>query len=197
MNQYVDNILHAFASLDDDHQQLQRIAMLSPELGWVEDGDIDAMLNSLRELGPGISPPVFDRGLEIVIGRLGRMASEAENPATHPERISAIEHLYRALPREARARNYLLNWLASINTRPSLDRFGELIVDDPPLCPHTVVVAFAPLVQFQRGFHVEAVFPKLLGGLQHPGVAAAILDVANFVTRENHTDRRKDDSIDR
>ncbi|MGI9519486.1 MAG: HEAT repeat domain-containing protein [Pirellulaceae bacterium] len=189
MNQYVDNILHAFASLDDDHQQLQRISMLSPELGWVDDRDIDSMLDSLCELGPGISPPVFDRGLEIVLGRLTRMAGEADNPAAHPERIDAIEKLYRVLPAEARSRNYLLNWQASMNTRESLERFGDLIIDDPPLCPQSIVVAFAPLVQHHRPFDVDAVFPNLLGGLQHPGVAAAILDVANFVTRQKYTDR--------
>ncbi len=189
MNQYVDNILHAFASLDDDHEQLRRISMLSGELGWADEREIDAMLNSLRELSPGISPAVLDRGLEIVIGRLARMANESESPCDDSARIAAIQALYRALPDESRTRNYLLNWLAGINSQASLDKFADLLIDQPPLCPHSIVVAFAPLVQHQRRFDVDAVFPKLLGGLQHPGVAAAILDVANFVTRQQHTDR--------
>lgn len=188
MNQYVDNILHAFAKLDDDNQQLQRIRTLAPELNWVDDVDIDQMLESLAELSGGVSPNIMDRGLEIIIRRLTETTDvdgESETPGDDPRRLNAISKLYVAVPPEARSRNYLLNWLATIGSEASLLRFSQLCIEAPPTCPSSIVVAFAPLLQHNRTFQVEYVFPELLGGLQHPSIAAAILDLANFVTREN------------
>ncbi len=195
MNQYVDNILHAFAQLDDDNQQLQRIQTLAPELNWVEDADIDQMISSLAELAGGISPNILDRGLEIVVRRLGRNAAEnlaspdkpgidAPNPHDDPRRLKAIRKLYLALPSEARSRNYLLNWLATVTSEAALLEFCQLCIEAPPTCPSSIVVAFAPLLQHNKPFETSYLFPELLGGLQHPSIAAAILDLANFVTRE-------------
>ena len=192
MNQYVDNILHAFAQLDDDNQQLQRIRTLSPELNWAEEADIDELLTNLAELSGGVSPNIMDRGLEIVIHRLSQNTANDETGIGHaddPRRIKAISKLYMAIPPETRARNYLLSWLATINTESSLLRFCQLCIEAPPTCHNSIVVAFAPLLQFQRSFQIGHVFPELLGGLQHPAIAAAILDLANFVTREKRVDR--------
>ncbi len=189
MNQYVDNILHAFAQLDDDSQQLQRIRTLAPELNWAEEADIDQLLSNLAELSGGISPNIMDRALEIVLRKLSQDSLESAGEATlaaadDPRRLKAISKLYVAMPAESRARNYLLNWLASMNTEASLLRFSQLCIEAPPTCPHSIVVAFAPLLHHQRRFDAEHLFPELLGGLQHPSVAAAILDLANFLTRE-------------
>ncbi len=102
--------------------------------------------------------------------------------------MSVIARLYRTLPANSRTRNYLLNWLASLNTNETLNLFSELIVEEPPTCEATLVMAFAPLVQRDHEFEIAALFPQILGGLQHPGVAAAILDLANFVTREQRVE---------
>ena len=192
MNQYVDNILHAFAQLDDDSQQLQRIQTLAPELGWVDDQDIDQMLSGLAGLAGGIPPNILDRGLEIVIHQLSQNAAEDEGgpsqPQDDPRRINAITKLYMAVPADARARNYLLSWLASISTEASLLRFTQLVVESPPSCHNSIVIAFAPLLQHNKPFATEYLFPELLDGLQHPSVAAAILDLANFLTREGRVE---------
>ena len=187
MNQYVDNILHAFAQLDDDNDQLQRIQTLAPELNWVEPADIDALLINLAELSGGISPNILDRGLEIVVGRLSRQSATAQpddQPLDVSSLVQAISQLYLAILPESRGRNYLLGWLANMNRAKSLDRFVDLILESPPTCPNSIVMAFAPLLKVNNDVPIDHLFPKLLGGLQHRSVAAAILDLANFLTRE-------------
>src|SRR6185437_13231302 len=61
-----------------------------------------------------------------------------------------------------------------------------LIVADPPGRPQDAALAFVPL--FQRRNNAAAVpFPRLLDGLEHPAIAAAVLDLANYLSREGLT----------
>ena len=118
MNQYVDNILQAFDQLESDPQQLQRIQTLAPELSWVEEQDIDQMLVTLSEMAAGIPANMLDRGLEILVHQLSRQDPEVMGDSGQanddPRRINAVSQLYVNLPADARARNYLLGWLAKI-----------------------------------------------------------------------------------
>ena len=192
MNQYVDNILQAFDQLESDPQQLQRIQTLAPELSWVEEQDIDQMLATLSEMAAGIPANMLDRGLEILVHQLSRQDPEVMGDSGQanddPRRINAVSQLYVNLPADARARNYLLGWLAKIGTEASLLRFTQLVVESPPTCHNSIVVAFAPLLQHQVTFPADYLFPEILRGLQHPSVAAAILDLANFLTREDRVE---------
>ena len=202
MNQYVDNILHAFALLADDHDQLQRISTLAAELEWADEESIVTLLDQLAQLALSISPVVLDRGLEVVLQKLAKNP-DANTPATEvniaeePSRmdltslpmLEAISDLYNAIPAETRARNYLLNWLAKNDSVVALNKFAELIVADPPTCETSIVVAFAPLLKRDRSFPVDALFPELFSALQHRSVAAAILDLANYVTRTGRVER--------
>lgn len=188
MNQYVDNILHAFALLADDPDQLQRIGALSGELEWADPQSVAEMLGGMANLAPGISPPILDRGAEIVVQKMARSAEGPESAGGTSDCLAGIAGLYRTLESSARTRNYLLNWLARINSRESLELFARLVSGDPPTCEKTIVMAFAPLVRFNHAFAADALFPEILGGLQHPSVAAAILDLANFLTREGRVE---------
>ncbi len=202
MNQCVDNVLHAFALLADDHDQLKRISTLAAELEWADEDDVVTLLGQLAQLAPSINPTVLDRGLEVILQRLtkrtasGPLAAETIAANEHlradvasPEILDVISELYNAIPAETRTRNYLLNWLAQSDSAPPLNKFAELMVADPPTCETSIVVAFAPLLRRDRNFPVEVLFPNLLGALQHRTVAAAILDLANFVTRIGRVDQ--------
>ncbi len=91
--------------------------------------------------------------------------------------------LYRHLGPPSTARAYLLCLLTGARTPSALAAFTELIVADPPRDPTFVAAAFGPLFQ-HRDYDPASLFPALLDGLKHVSLAAAILDLSNFVTRE-------------
>src|SRR5688572_33224725 len=65
----------------------------------------------------------------------------------------------------------------------ALDRLAEVLVDDPPEDDSAAMQLAAPLFQERRA-EAAALFPRLFGALAHPSVAAPVLDLANFLTRE-------------
>jgi hypothetical protein len=98
------------------------------------------------------------------------------------DHLPAIERLYRGLGRQSGARTQLLAWLAQGGSE-ALALLRELMVSDPPDDDTQIVQALAPLFQRRRG-EVAALFPELLDALAHPAVAAPVLDLANYLTRE-------------
>jgi hypothetical protein len=95
------------------------------------------------------------------------------------ERIAAT---YRKLGAPNRMRHHLLRLLASDGRPAALTAFVELVSADPPASANDAALAFAPLLR-ERFVAAEALFPKLLGCLEHPATAALTLDLANFFVR--------------
>ena len=65
----------------------------------------------------------------------------------------------------------------------SLSELAELLATAPPQDDSDVMQLLAPLFQ-QRRQEAAELFPALFGALAHPSVAAPVLDLANFLTRE-------------
>jgi hypothetical protein len=65
----------------------------------------------------------------------------------------------------------------------SLTELAELLATAPPQDDSDVMQLLAPLFQ-QRRQEAAELFPALFGALAHPSVAAPVLDLANFLTRE-------------
>lgn len=191
MNQYVDNLIDAFRRLSDDPDQLARIETISTELDWIDDEAAAHLLAGIAgHARDDRGAHVAERAIEIVLQRLTRRGpggKPAADRAVSPDLAIQIDSLYRRLPSASRARNYLLGWLARTATADSLNLFARLIVDDPPTCPASIVLAFAPLLQKNVSWKVDDLFPALLGGLSHPNVAAAILDLANYAVRSGRS----------
>lgn len=66
----------------------------------------------------------------------------------------------------------------------ALAELAELLATDPPQDDSDVMQLLAPLFQ-QRRREAAELFPALFGALAHPSVAAPVLDLANFLTREH------------
>lgn len=64
----------------------------------------------------------------------------------------------------------------------SVRKLAARIAIHPPTEPNDVALAFRPLFQ-SRDYNIDDVFPALFAGLEHSSVAAAILDLANHLTR--------------
>jgi hypothetical protein len=113
--------------------------------------------------------------------RLDRKA--AEGKALGPDSLGRIIDLYGALRRSAVHRGPLLALLAKAADAQSLAALAELAATDPPREPREVAVAVAPLFQLSR-YDPRPLFPRLLDALAEPAWAAAVLDLANFLTSQ-------------
>lgn len=92
--------------------------------------------------------------------------------------------LYRQLEPTGHARTQLLAWLATCRQPLPLATLADLLAESPPTDGHAVATLLSPLFQ-RRDYDPRPLFPRLLDGLAHASAAAAILDLANFVTREH------------
>jgi hypothetical protein len=116
------------------------------------------------------------------------MNSEREEPIAAQGSIDDIERRYRQLGAANRTRYQLLQSLAGRNEPDALAKFVELVISDPPGDQKEALLAFVPLFQ-RREYPVSALFPRLLDALEQPTLAAVVLDLANYVTREQITPR--------
>lgn len=96
--------------------------------------------------------------------------------------VDKIVRLYRELDPVGDTRYGWLRLLAAERTPEALTRFAELVADDPPSGDTEVVLCFAPLLRPGR-YNAAALFPRLLKALEHPHVAAVLLDLCNYLTR--------------
>ena len=91
--------------------------------------------------------------------------------------------LYRRLAPASQARHELLAALANSGRSEAPAAFAELIVADPPARSQDAALAFVPWFQGQK-HAAPRLFPRLLDALEHPSIAAVVLDLANFLTRQ-------------
>jgi hypothetical protein len=115
--------------------------------------------------------------------------------------IGPVVSLYQQLGGAPLSRGHLLALLAASSEPPVLRAMVELLIAAPPADDALVVQALAPLFRRgtttaqqaaapqrpgtpQRAFPAEVLFPRLFDALAHPQLAAPVLDLANFLTRE-------------
>jgi len=152
-------------------------------VAWLDQtSDVEAQ-QVLAVLGGqlGVPNPAQDRLLGAafrrLIGNPSLFADELDGAA-----LASLITLYRQLGSQSSSRHHLLQWLAMRADR-TLGVFTEVIVEDPPSVPTEVLVVFAPL--FQRdALDPSLLFPRLLDALSNPVVAASVIDLANFFTRQ-------------
>jgi len=148
-------------------------------------GEIDQLLDALTH-----SPPPADRADDPLLAetlsnlqqRFHAQAGGSPSISLPEETGRRMASLYRHLGASCTARRHLLAMLAASTTSENLARFAELTADDPPSGQTEAALTFVPLFQ-RRDFDPADLFPRLLDGLAHAGVAAPILDLANHLTR--------------
>lgn len=159
---------------------------------WVAELDAPQLAEFLRGVAELPLPldPAADRLLAAwlsaaVQARRQRLAAQPArgDRGRSDESTTPIERLYLALGTSSHGRSQLLAWLAVGGSTDELRLLARLLVADPPAGDDDVVQALAPL--FQRpSAELAAMFPDLLGALAHPPLAAPVLDLANFLTRQ-------------
>jgi hypothetical protein len=163
-------------------RSLKRAAWVA-ELG---SSQFEELLRGASELPLPLAPQA-DRLLSVWLASAfqARRKQVRSVLATEESRgiYSAIESVYRRLPPTSHARGQLLAWLAARAEASDLDLLGRLLVEDPPEDDQDVMQSLAPLFQDRRA-QAAALFPRVLDALGHSVLAAPVLDLANFLTRE-------------
>ncbi len=166
---------------------LHRAARRAPWVAELTPAQLAELLTAIAQLPMPLSLAA-DRLLAnwlVMAVQARRKAVELRKDAAagSTQTIQAVESLYRNLQAASRSRGQLLAWLATGGSAGELALFGGLLLEDPPLDDQDVVQALAPLFQRQRS-QAALLFPRLLNAISSPALAAPILDLANFLTRE-------------
>lgn len=154
---------------------------------WLADAPADERAlfwNQLAEL-PMPLAPAADTLLKQAAGELvqrWRTPKSTIAPLEASE-IPTLAILYGKLGEFSSARADLLAALTLSDNEASLTQAVELLVSDPPQSDHDLARAVSPLFR-KRGIRAELLFPRLLNALSHPTLAAAVLDLANYLTRQ-------------
>lgn len=135
-------------------------------------------------------PPAAAEEAALLEAALGQFVGRQHGPPggrpgaeLDADAAQAIAQLYRHWGRDCQARTPLLAWLAACHGRSALTTLVELLAEDPPRDERVVAAILSPLFQ-RKGYDPDVLFPRLLDGLVHASAAAAIMDLANFVTRK-------------
>ncbi|HTN75677.1 MAG TPA: HEAT repeat domain-containing protein [Pirellulaceae bacterium] len=150
------------------------------------DDDVNAMLAALAALDSAEQ----QRALPLITAIVEQLAQRARLLARErgPIALSTVDRqriakLYNDLQSTSRVAWALLGWLAALRSAPALTLFVELLVASPPADSPQLVAVLGPL--FQRlDYDAGALFPALLDALAHKHLASAVLDLANYLTRE-------------
>lgn len=158
---------------------------------WLSDWSSEQLAEWLAAI-VAIPPPLTEAADKLLTTWLAAAVVEqrrrlrAGQQTTEPPAavlLPAIEQLYDALGAESKSRGPLLAWLANSTEEDALELLARLLIEDPPSDEADMVQALAPLFQHRRK-EAPALFPQLLAALAHPALAAPVLDLANFLTRE-------------
>ncbi len=167
----------------------QQRAVSIQRSGWISDATNAEVLALCRELIECGQKCVSLSGefLEILFSRLVSLAAERADTFDSvlcPQMAS----VYQILGKDCPGRHFLLLALSKSGTAIALKTFVELIVNEPPEQDTAVVQVFTPLFHKDL-FDENAVFPRLLDGLSHVQLAAPVLDLANYLTREGFVEK--------
>lgn len=124
-------------------------------------------------------------GLFSAAARNRVVGDAVETPAGREQRVERLCQLYLHLGSDHPARFWLLILLAQGGTAEELQGFSEMIVTAPPTDPNQAAAAFSLLFRLPEP-EPAALFPRLLDGLGERSVATPILDLANYLTRNEH-----------
>lgn len=187
MHEQLEQLLHDlanFAELGADaradcRRRAARVALESDE-------DAESFLSALNGIAESRSDePALRNDQTLWSALLGAVHRALAQPTAHvqAETVRRATSLYQWLGADSQARHLLLACLAASDRRDALAAFAELVVADPPARPQDAALAFVPLFQ-RRDDAAASLFPRLLDALEHPAVAAVILDLANFLCRQ-------------
>ncbi len=180
-NPRVSQVVQLVLDIARDQNQL---AALKSALGELPHWPLAEVEELIAQLSRGVDTSRSDNlALETVLQALAARW-QSPLPAAQNRRaeidklLPSLQRLYLVVSLDSAIRNYILRLMAAGGSIRSLEQFAENFVADPSEHAKSLGLAFGPLLTLSQP-NFAVLFPRLLDGLQHRNVAAAILDVAN------------------
>lgn len=166
----------------------------SRSLDWLTSASTEETTSLLAELDRrefDSDDKPRDVGLTAIFHRLAlrvrRQAPSGERVRLPTAELAALKAVHDLLPPDFRSRAYLLRILATARDPDSLGALADWFVAAPLVGSEDTAIALGPLMQF-KDYDPAPLFPRLLDAMSRPATAAAVMDLANFVTREQLVD---------
>jgi hypothetical protein len=99
------------------------------------------------------------------------------------EVVALVERLYRSLHHHAGPAARLLALLLHCGNVTGWQQFSDLMASQPPQDTTAAVEALTPLWKLKNA-DFSVLYPRLLDAVEHPAVAALVLDLTNFLVRQ-------------
>jgi hypothetical protein len=135
----------------------------------------------------GESDPAIVGGL---LRALHTLTIQSDAPVAAIRQVPALQFppIIAALPEAAPNRHLLMHLLSLARSGDHLAVLAEILIARPPSGWMAVGQVLSPLMQYDD-WDPHDFFPAVLQALPHPSVAAPLLDVANYVTRQGRVPR--------
>ena len=172
-----------FQQLIESEFDFQRV----DDISWIEscdDEEHEILLGGLAELSMSIPSAALAKLLHRVLARQHHL--EGEN-LTLAE-VQVLSQMYSSRGSSCPARHLTLAILNADGSETALHESVELLISDPLQNSNDIAVALAPFFRQQHSFAVDALFPRLFDGLDNLAAAPSILDLANYLCREDRVD---------
>jgi hypothetical protein len=183
INALVADLQRAAAMTGAQTQRSMRRAAWFAELTRPQLAELLAALTAMSLPLDPAADRLLAGWLAAAVQRRRKEQAEPDAMQEATEIVGPIESLYRGLGAASGTRCQLLAWLALGANDTERDALCRLLIADPPQEDQDVAQALAPLFQRQKAGAAE-LFPRLLDALAHWSLAAPVLDLANFLTRE-------------
>lgn len=159
------------------------------DIEWIREAapdQLDQLVAALLHLPPP-DDEARHRALDKLFVALALRTRDETVAGSGPitgQRVLLLGELYRHLGAGSPVRYRILQIFAISGGDEALAMLAELLVESPPSDGPQVAVVFSPLVQESRLGDMVKLFPRVLHGLGHLSSGAAILDMANYLTRK-------------
>lgn len=162
---------------------------------WIQTAssdEIEQLLSGLIDLAQDDQIQQHPRLVGVLIQLVRWLRNPALAPTSDAEAEGAVGRqivlLYKHLGGQCACRWVLLQWLATAALPATLRSLVKLLPESSVPDDKAVALVFSPLFQ-DRTYDPGDLFPELLDALDQPRLAPLILDLANFLTRENRVDK--------
>jgi hypothetical protein len=193
MNTQLEKLLSGLEDLDTlDAQARRDLLVAAQQLAVASEQEVASLLDAIeRATGHGATSDeatlsaadmaARDKLECALLDKVRAYVQTSETPLAL-QSLERIGKLYSHLASDSGSRHLLLAALAADARPEALAAFAELMATDPPTGIDEVVRAFVPLFQ-RQDYRPDPLFPRLFACLEQPDAAAAVLDLANYLTR--------------
>ena len=182
MKEVLQLVVESIDAMADDDLRTQARQLLANWLPEVTETELDEILEGCNRQAADTSVPARTQ-LRCLIGELAAWLRPPLGGAFSPGQLELLKSLYLQLDTDWQTSQHVLLLFSLQADEVALRILVELLVNSPPPESTAVAMALAPLFASPPA-NLGLLFPRLLEALAHPPIAAAILDMANYLTRK-------------